>query len=123
MSEFNNVKVNKEANIYFDGKVISRKITFADNSIKTLGVMLPGEYEFNTEKKELMEIYTGELAVLLNNSEEWEAIEAGMSFSVPAKSKFNIKIYKFINFILKIFYNIFIFHSVIVNFIIIKVSE
>jgi len=51
MSEFNNVKVNKEANIYFDGKVISRTITFADNSIKTLGVMLPGEYEFNTEKK------------------------------------------------------------------------
>jgi len=98
MSEFNNVKVNKEANIYFDGKVISRTITFADNSIKTLGVMLPGEYEFNTEKKELMEVYTGELAVLLNNSEEWEAIEAGMSFSVPAKSKFNIKIYKITNY-------------------------
>jgi purine/pyrimidine-nucleoside phosphorylase len=98
MSEFNNVKVNKEANIYFDGKVISRTITFADNSIKTLGVMLPGEYEFNTKKKELMEIYTGELAVLLNNSEEWEAIEAGMSFSVPAKSKFNIKIYKITNY-------------------------
>jgi hypothetical protein len=30
MSEFNNVKVNKEANIYFDGKVISRTITFVD---------------------------------------------------------------------------------------------
>ena len=60
MSEFNNVKVNKEANIYFDGKVISRTVTFADGSIKTLGVMLPGEYEFNTEKKELMEIYTRE---------------------------------------------------------------
>ena len=98
MTEFKNVKVNKEANIYFDGKVISRTITFADASIKTLGVMLPGEYEFNTEKKELMEIYTGELAVLLNNSEEWEAIEAGMSFSVPAKSKFNIKIYKITNY-------------------------
>ena len=90
MSEFNNVKVNKEANIYFDGKVISRTITFADASIKTLGVMLPGEYEFNTEKKELMEIYTGELAVLLNDNGEWKKIEGGMSFSVPAKSKFNI---------------------------------
>ena len=98
MSEFNNVKVNKEANIYFDGKVISRTITFADDSIKTLGVMLPGEYEFNTEKKELMEIYTGELAVLLNNNGKWEKIEGGMSFSVPAKSKFNIKIYKITNY-------------------------
>ena len=98
MSEFNNVKVNKEANIYFDGKVISRTITFADNSIKTLGVMLPGEYEFNTEKKELMEIYTGELAVLLNDNGEWKKIEGGMSFSIPAKSKFNIKIYKITNY-------------------------
>ena len=98
MSEFDNVKVNKEANIYFDGKVISRTITFADASIKTLGVMLPGEYEFNTEKKELMEIYTGELAVLLNDNGEWKKIEGGMSFSVPAKSKFNIKIYKITNY-------------------------
>jgi uncharacterized protein YaiE (UPF0345 family) len=98
MSEFNNVKVNKEANIYFDGKVISRTIIFADASIKTLGVMLPGEYEFNTEKKELMEIYTGELAVHINNSGIWEKIEGGMSFSVPAKSKFNIKIYKITNY-------------------------
>ena len=98
MSEFNNVKVNKEANIYFDGKVISRTITFADASIKTLGVMLPGEYEFNTEKKEIMEIYTGELTVLLNDNGEWKKIEGGMSFSVPAKSKFNIKIYKITNY-------------------------
>ena len=98
MSEFNNVKVNKEANIYFDGKVISRTITFADDSIKTLGVMLPGEYEFNTEKKELMEIYTGELAVLLNENGEWKKIEGGMSFSVSAKSKFNIIIYKITNY-------------------------
>ena len=98
MSEFNNVKVNKEANIYFDGKVISRTIIFADASIKTLGVMLPGEYEFNTEKKELMEIHTGELAVLLNDNGEWKKIEGGMSFSVPAKSKFNIKIYKITNY-------------------------
>ena len=98
MSEFNNVKVNKEANIYFDGKVISRTIIFADASIKTLGVMLPGEYEFNTEKKELMEIYTGDLAVQINNSGLWEKIEGGMSFSVPAKSKFNIKIYKITNY-------------------------
>jgi uncharacterized protein YaiE (UPF0345 family) len=98
MSEFNNVKVNKEANIYFDGKVISRTIIFADASIKTLGVMLPGEYEFNTEKKELMEIYTGDLAVNINDNAEWKKIEGGMSFSVPAKSKFNIKIYKITNY-------------------------
>ena len=49
MSEFKNVTVQKQANVYFDGNVTSTKITFADGSFKTLGVMLPGEYEFATE--------------------------------------------------------------------------
>ena len=41
MSEFANVSVKLEANIYFDGAVTSRGITLADGSVKTLGVMLP----------------------------------------------------------------------------------
>jgi hypothetical protein len=59
MSEFANVSVKLEANIYFDGAVTSRGITLADGSVKTLGVMLPGEYEFGTEVAELMEISSG----------------------------------------------------------------
>ena len=55
MSEFNNVTVIKKANVYFDGNVNSRTIKFADGSEKTLGFMLPGEYQFNTADKELME--------------------------------------------------------------------
>ncbi|MCJ7541088.1 MAG: pyrimidine/purine nucleoside phosphorylase, partial [Desulfobacterales bacterium] len=50
MSEYTNVTIVKEANIYFDGKVTSRSILFSDGSKKTLGVMLPGEYEFNTDQ-------------------------------------------------------------------------
>ena len=65
MSEFTNVTVSKEANVYFDGQVTSRTIIFADGTRKTLGVMLPGDYEFGTEVKELMEITSGELDVLL----------------------------------------------------------
>ena len=61
MNTFKNVTVDKLANIYFEGKVISRKIIFDDGTIKTLGVMLPGEYEFKTQSKELMEIISGEL--------------------------------------------------------------
>ena len=56
MTEFNNVTVQKEANIYFQGKVVSTLISFPNGSKKTLGVMQIGEYEFNTEKKEIMEI-------------------------------------------------------------------
>ena len=49
MSEFANVTVAKAANIYFYGHVTSRAVTFADGSVKTLGIMLPGEYEFGTD--------------------------------------------------------------------------
>ncbi|CCH48788.1 pyrimidine/purine nucleoside phosphorylase [Pseudodesulfovibrio piezophilus] len=92
MDEFAGVTVNKSANIYFDGNVSSRKITFADGSVKTLGVMLPGEYEFGTEKAEIMDITTGELSVLLPESHEWETFKAGESFNVPADSSFQIKV-------------------------------
>lgn len=92
MSEFSNVTVKKAANIYYDGKVTSRVITFADGTTKTLGIMMPGDYEFGTEKKELMEILSGEVSVLLPGSEEWQVIEPGQSFEVPADSKFGIKI-------------------------------
>ena len=56
MSRFDNVSVVREANIYFDGQVTSRSVDFPDGSRKTLGIMLPGEYEFNTDDKELMEV-------------------------------------------------------------------
>ncbi len=92
MSEFNNVSVIKNANIYFDGKVTSRTVKFSDGSEKTLGIMLPGEYEFNTDKKEIMEIMSGDLEILLAADTDWKAIKGGESFEVPAKSKFGIKI-------------------------------
>ncbi len=94
MAEFKNVTVIKDANIYFDGKVTSRTIVFADGSRKTLGVMLPGDYEFGTGDKELMEILSGDLEVLLPGSSEWKTVEGGQSFEVPANSKFKLKIKK-----------------------------
>jgi uncharacterized protein YaiE (UPF0345 family) len=94
MSEFNNVTIVKEANIYFEGKVTSRSILFPDGSKKTLGVMLPGEYEFNTDQKEIMEIIKGGLEVLLPGSDKGEWFEEGDTFKVPAKSKFGLKVKK-----------------------------
>jgi uncharacterized protein YaiE (UPF0345 family) len=94
MSEFTNVTVTKEANVYFDGKVTSRKVTFADGSTKTLGIMLPGEYEFGTGKAEIMEMIAGEMTVLLPGETEWKTYKAGESYEVPANSKFQIKVGK-----------------------------
>lgn len=92
MNEFNNVTVVQKANIYFDGKVSSRTIIFADGSKKTLGVMLPGEYEFNTADKETMEILSGDMEVMLPGASAWLTIRGGESFDVPAQAKFSLKV-------------------------------
>ena len=92
MSQFENVTVLKAANFYFDGKVSSRTVIFADGTKKTLGVMLPGEYEFGTAEKELMEITSGELTVLLAGETEWKKVVGGEEFYVAADSKFSLKV-------------------------------
>lgn len=91
MTEFTNVTINAEANIYFDGKVTSRKITFNDGSFKTLGIMMPGDYKFATDEKELMEITAGDCEILLPEASQWQTIKGGESFYVPANSAFEIK--------------------------------
>lgn len=91
MSEFSNVKIEKKANIYFNGKVTSRTIIFADGTKKTLGIMLPGEYEFSTATAEEMEIIAGSMDVQLPG-ESWKYFGAGDCFSVPANAKFCLKV-------------------------------
>jgi len=92
MSEFKNVTIVKKANVYFDGKVTSRTVLFEDGTKKTLGVMMPGEYEFGTGDKEIMEMLGGEMTVLLPGSDDWQTFKEGESFEVPADSKFKLKI-------------------------------
>ena len=92
MSEFKNVTVIKKANIYFDGKVTSRTVVFPDGSKKTLGVMQSGVYEFSTTDKEIMEIMSGELDVLLPGEKNWMTVKGGESFAVAANSKFTMKV-------------------------------
>jgi uncharacterized protein YaiE (UPF0345 family) len=93
MSQFENVTVIKAANIYFDGQVTSRAILFADGTKKTLGIMNPGEYEFGTAEKEIMEILAGKLDVLLPDSSDWQSFKGGDTFEVPASSKFKLKVH------------------------------
>lgn len=92
MSQFDNVSVIKKANTYFDGKVSSRTVLFADGSRKTLGLMAEGDYTFGTEAAELMEILAGKVEVKLAGSEEWNSYGEGESFNVPANSSFDIKV-------------------------------
>ena len=92
MEILKNVSVEKKANVYFEGKVTSRNIFLKNGTKQSLGIMLPGDYEFGTEKKEIMEIISGKLKVLLPDEVEWKLIEDGMTFKVAANSKFNLKI-------------------------------
>lgn len=88
---FTDVTIDKEANMYFDGLVTSRKITFADGSYKTLGIMLPGEYEFATTAREEMDITAGKLQYKLQH-DEWQTIDGQGIFYVPAHTTFQLKV-------------------------------
>lgn len=93
MDKLENVSIEKKANVYFDGKVTSRTVWLANGEKKTLGIMLPGDYEFGTADKEEMEILAGNMDVLLPNSEEWIAVAAGQTFEVAANSKFKLVVH------------------------------
>jgi hypothetical protein len=96
--EFTNVTVVKAANIYFDGKVTSRTVKFADGSRKTLGIMMPGEYEFGTAEAETIEILAGTLSVLLPQQAEWQDFTAGSSFDIPANSRFKLNVISVVDY-------------------------
>ena len=93
MSKFENVTAVKEANIYYDGKVTSRTLEFSDGSIKSLGIMLPGDYTFGTNDAEIMEMLSGELDIKLPG-EDWKTLNTPESFNIGANSSFDVKIKK-----------------------------
>jgi uncharacterized protein YaiE (UPF0345 family) len=87
-----NVNAATKANIYFDGKVVSHSLFFADGSKKTLGLIYPGSYHFDTDKAELMEIVHGTCIVQLDGHSDSATYTGGQSFNVPAKSGFTITV-------------------------------
>lgn len=91
MDNFENVAVVRKANVYFDGGVTSRTIKFPNGEKKTLGIIMPGEYSFNTDKKEIMDIQSGDVEVMLEGQTEWQRYTDGDSFVVNANSSFKIK--------------------------------
>jgi uncharacterized protein YaiE (UPF0345 family) len=92
MSILKNVDLEKKANVYFDGKVTSRSFVDSDGERKSLGIMMPGTYNFGTAAAEVMEILEGECEIKLKDSNEWKTYTANTTFSVPANSSFDIKV-------------------------------
>ena len=98
MPKFDNVSVVKKANVYFDGKVSSRTVLLGNGEAKTLGFMQPGEFEFNTNQKECMELLAGQWDVLLPGETQWQTFNAGESFNVDANVKFQVKVADFADY-------------------------
>lgn len=90
--QLTNVTADPIANIYFDGKVISHTVTTAEGQKVTLGVILPGEYHFDTAAPEKMEIAQGSCRYQLDGQETEETVTANSAFHVPGKSGFSIKV-------------------------------
>jgi uncharacterized protein YaiE (UPF0345 family) len=92
MSQFDNVTVLKQANVYFDGKCVSHSLTLADGSKKSVGVILPSTLIFNTGAPEIMETVAGSCRVKMAGESEWKSYGAGQSFKVPGNSSFDIEV-------------------------------
>jgi hypothetical protein len=90
--QFTNVTATCKANIYFDGRVVSHTIIFADGSRKTLGLIYPGTYRFNTGVAERMEIIAGASRVRIAGQGDWIGFLADTWFDVPANSFFEIEV-------------------------------
>ena len=90
--EFSDATVTCKANLYLDGKVVSHSLALANGEKKTLGVMFPGSYRFETNAAEKMEVIAGLCKVKVAGQGDWIGFEAGTWFDVPAKSFFEIEV-------------------------------
>lgn len=90
--EFPNVTVVPKANVYFDGRVVSHTLIFADGSKKTIGLIYSGQYHFGTDRAERMEIVAGECIIQLDDHAAFLNYSPGGVFEVPAKSGFSISV-------------------------------
>ena len=84
--------VTTQANVYFDGKCVSHSLTLADGTKKSVGVILPATLTFNTGAAEVMECVGGACEYKLAGSNDWVKSSSGEKFSVPANSKFEIRV-------------------------------
>ena len=92
MSQFDNVSIVKQTNVYFDGKCVSHTVQFADGTKKSVGVVLPSTLTFNTGAPEIMETVAGSVRYRLKGETGWKIAKAGERFSIPGNSSFDIEV-------------------------------
>ena len=94
VEKLDNVSLTLKANVYFYGKVCSHTVHAPDGTRKTVGVIFPGSYTFDTGAPERMDILAGECKVKQAGESAWKTYHPGQSFKVPGKSSFEISVEK-----------------------------
>ena len=98
-TQFDNVSVQKTANVYFEGKCVSHSLTLADGTKKSVGVILPATLTFNTGAPEIMEVLQGQCSVTLAGETSSQTYGAGQSFNVPGNSSFVIVVTETLHYV------------------------
>ncbi|MCX7627747.1 MAG: pyrimidine/purine nucleoside phosphorylase [Methylophilaceae bacterium] len=99
MAQFDNVSVQKKANVYFDGQCVSHTVLFPNGKRCTVGVMFPGMLTFSTGSPERMEINSGLCKVRLAGESGWKTYGAGDEFTVPGNSSFEIEVVEALDYV------------------------
>ena len=79
-------------NAYFEGNV--KSLGFEREGVPyTAGVLLPGEYTFDTEREEQLTVTVGEFDVC-PPGKGWQRVKVGDTLAIPPKSSFDLKVRK-----------------------------
>jgi len=78
-------------NSYIDDQVKSIALENQEG-VSTVGVMMVGDYEFGTSKREYITVVSGELTVKLPDEDDWRTFSKGESFMVEANQTFSLQV-------------------------------
>lgn len=100
MQEFiNTVDVKTRVNIFCGGKVQSRTLRYPDGKTRTLGVYLPGEFEFHSDGPETVVMTAGSVDVLFPGDADWHRVGVGERYDVPENCIFKVRCSKISEYI------------------------
>jgi uncharacterized protein YaiE (UPF0345 family) len=71
---------------------VSHTVLFPGGVKKTLGIIHPGSYHFNTGAPERMEVIAGSCRVTLDGAAQAQSFDAGATFDVPGKGGFTVEV-------------------------------
>ena len=80
------------------GKLPAERFCSKAERKRHLDFMLAGEYEFNTDAEEIMEVLGGDMSVMLPGESEYTLYTKGQSYVVPANSSFKMIVEKYVDY-------------------------